>query len=821
MKYFELFGATGFHSTFATTFCVDFAAYEGVALARLREAGSTNNVLLADERMLAQAMSDETALPQHAGRRYSLLGSRADGVYHPKLVLQLGKSEARLVVASANLTASGMGGNLEVMGQLRASEAEPAFAPLLRQALAYLAPQLLSNAAASRQLDWALARTRWLERVQPSETVSTDGRQVGLLLNGPDGGIGIKFRALVGRSRVRRVIVTSPYWDDELSAIQRLASDFRAPEVCLLINPGTCLFPVKHLPKGDKWRLFNLAAAGEWAKGRFAHAKVIIVQTDEADHVLYGSANCTEAALGMSSGVATNAEASIYVELLPGAAVAQLEFAAALAATARVLPSDVPSFDPGEKIPLRELSEHLPGEFVLSGRTLTWNAPAAIQTEGLTLEFYGRDGKQLSLSANFSGGTGAQRFYSLDDDIEPNFVRVAGANFRSSLGVVLVLHEIARNQRSAASKPVRDALDYFDDEDACEGTWILEVIQTLSRHERPVTADRRARIHTEERSAETKTLSYQDFIRGREQALPHRTGASSLASSHMDSVRAFLNFLVGAGAKASSESSESPTNAPNFGLGDETNDAEDAIEGGGELNGRPGAASQDEEAKRLEKLRRHQQYVKDTQAAVVEAASTFLVRTRERSESEPLTTVDVLRLRALLMVVLASGSSKPQLLQAHLKMMGLRRQVLPSRGEASWQLLVGRLLFSFFRRHDGGAAPLVSLLELEQQEDGSLPLDLLEAWVTCLWGACAILVASDDKGQAIPPTVHQLALAPDVYTSLGLPDNVLASQEVKDLLDGMTERYGARLGVAGSKVQQLHQLRGRVPTNPMPQPVKR
>jgi hypothetical protein len=821
MKYFELFGATGFHSTFATTFCVDFPAYEGVALARLREAGSTNNVLLADERMLAQAMSDETALPQHAGRRYSLLGSRADGVYHPKLVLQLGKSEARLVVASANLTASGMGGNLEVMGQLRASEAEPAFAPVLRHALAYLAPQLLSNAAASRQLDWALARTRWLERVRPNETVSTaDGRRVGLLLNGPDASIGGKFRALVGRSRVRRVIVTSPYWDDELSAIQRLASDFRAPEVCLLINPGTRLFPVRHLPKGDRWRLFDLAAAGEWAKGRFAHAKVIIVQTEDADHVLYGSANCTEAALGMSSGVATNAEASIYAELRAGAAVAQLEFAAALTEAARILPSDMPSFDPGEKIPLRELSEHLPGEFVLSGRTLTWNAPAALRKEALTLEFYGRDGKQLGLNANFSGESGAHRFYALDGDIEPNFVRVGGASFRSSLGVVLVLHEIARNQRSAASKPVRDALEYFDDEDACEGTWILDVIQTLSRHERPVTADRRGRTLTEARSAETKTLSYQDFIRGREQALPHRTGASSLASSHMDSVRAFLNFLIGTGAKASLESSESPTDAPNFGLGDETNDAEDAIEGGDELNGRSGAVSLNEEAKRLEKLRRHQQYVKDTQAAVVEAASTFLARTRERAESEPLTAVDVLRLRALLMVVLASGSSKPQLLQADLKKMGLRRQVLPSRGEASWQLLVGRLLFSFFRRHDGGAAPLVSLLELEQQEDGSLPLDLLEAWATCLWGACALLVASDDKGQAIPPTVHQLALAPDVYTSLGLPDNVLSSKEVKDLLDGLTARYGERLGVAGPKVQELHQLRGRAPVNP-PQPGKR
>jgi hypothetical protein len=812
VKYFELFNATGFHTTIATTFCVDFAAYEAVALARLREAGSTNNVLLADERMLAQALADEASLPQHAGRRYSVLGARARGVFHPKLILQLGKSEARLVVASANLTAPGMGGNLEVMGQLHASEGDLTFAPVIRQALTLLTPMLQRNSAAARQLDWALAGARWFERVTASETIRLqDGGVVGFLADTNAASIGRRFVELVGDRDVHRLIVASPYWDDDLSAVRDLATALGAREVCLAINPGTLLFPAQSMQAADQWRLHDIFHAGDWAKGRFAHAKVFIAQTADADCVLYGSANCTQAALGLRS-PALNVEASFYRELLPGQAVDHLKLEGALGKAAQIRADQIPSFEPGEAIPLEELAEHLPGTFILSGRTLAWTPPAALLRGAFELEFYQQNGLPMNVAATAAGEERGNRYFTLDGELEPHFARVCGPGFRSSLGVVLLQHEISRNQRGAASKAVRDALDFFDEEEACEGTWILEVIQTLSRNERPELGDRRKQAKTDPgEQPQTRTLTYEEFIRGREQVANVRTAASSLASSHMDTVRAFLNYLIGRTGKPVSQEPEAAGSPPTFGMGDETDDAENSIEDGAELNERADTSTPDAEARRLEKLRRYQQYVKDTQASIVEAVASLIERTRERANSEELTSVDVLRLRALLMVVLSSGTSKPQLLQADLAPGRLRRQVLPSRGEANWQLLVGKLLFAFFRRHQGEAPPLVCLLKVENEKNEGLPIDLLEAWATCVWAACATLVSMDSRGTTISPSIFQVALTPDVYAGIALPEALLDSPVVTEMLDALTQRYAVRLGVDAVKLSNLHRLRGHLP----------
>jgi hypothetical protein len=72
MKLFEAYSEKGFHSTIATTFAIDFDAFESIALPRLREAGSTNNILLADARMVASAMADGPRRPRFAGLRYSV-----------------------------------------------------------------------------------------------------------------------------------------------------------------------------------------------------------------------------------------------------------------------------------------------------------------------------------------------------------------------------------------------------------------------------------------------------------------------------------------------------------------------------------------------------------------------------------------------------------------------------------------------------------------------------------------------------------------------------------------------------------------------------
>ena len=116
MKLYERFGDKGFHTSIITTFGVDFDAYESIILPRLRGAGCYNNVLLADSRMLTYALDGASMLPRHAGRHYTTLGVSAKGVFHPKITIQLGRREGRMMIASANVTSSGLAGNRELAG---------------------------------------------------------------------------------------------------------------------------------------------------------------------------------------------------------------------------------------------------------------------------------------------------------------------------------------------------------------------------------------------------------------------------------------------------------------------------------------------------------------------------------------------------------------------------------------------------------------------------------------------------------------------------------------------------------------------------------
>ena len=124
MKLYERFGDRGFHTTVFTTFGVDFDAYESIALSRLRGSGCHNNILVADQRMLTHALSGASAAPKFAGRLYSVSGASASGVFHSKIILQLGRRQGRLIIGSANATASGLAGNLELVGVIECDHEE-------------------------------------------------------------------------------------------------------------------------------------------------------------------------------------------------------------------------------------------------------------------------------------------------------------------------------------------------------------------------------------------------------------------------------------------------------------------------------------------------------------------------------------------------------------------------------------------------------------------------------------------------------------------------------------------------------------------------
>lgn len=819
MKLFNYFAAGGFHTSIVSTFGVDFDAYEAIALPRLRDAGCNNNVVVADARMLAQALADDGRRPKFAGRRYSVVGARCAGVFHPKLTLQLGKASGRLLVSSANMTTAGLAGNLEVAGEVTVVEDSMLAAPLLRAAADYLLKFLDPGSVARRQVEWALKRTRWLPATAAPEAVVElqQGMRLAFLAGDSAKGIGQRFVEFVGNRAVKRLVVASPYWDHDLHTLRSLQGRFGA-NAAVLIQPQAALYPAHAHPSSKEFALFDVSNA-PGAASRFAHAKLLIAEAADGDCVLFGSANCTEAALGTPGQAGVNEEACLVRELPVGEAVRMLGLDEVLSSGAELELAKLPGFNPADDIPLSDLEAKLPGRFELSGDLLRWWPPSslalALTTDGVTIQLLDQLAEPIAGTLSRVESQNSPASYRFDGTVAPHFARVCSSAFESSLAVVVIEQAIHQTQRRVAGRGVENALDLLDDDEASEGLWLLEVIQRLTEAEREMRGPRGAgekppqqNAGADQAASGSRVLPYEEFVAGRRvddgAAAP---SGSHLASTHHESVRSFLNALIG--KRAALDLAEAPDEedlVPNLGMGDETSDGAAATEVGALPPPSPDAAvtSQAAEAKRL--LERRQRYVQDTQRSIVDGVEAFLKGLREQAQGQLLGVVDLLRLRALLVVVLGGGSKKADLRPRDLTAQVHRRQVLPSSGDASWRRLVGRLLYDFFRDHLGTREPLIRSLRLESDDGQGLPEDVLECWATCFWAICALRVAVNDAGASFPVSGSEAALAADLYRFTRLLPQQALGAVVHDVFAGMNRRYAERLGVSPERIGQEHRV---------------
>jgi hypothetical protein len=808
MKLFECFSAPGFHTCIATTFDLNFEAYESIVLARLKEAKCNNNVIVADARMVAQALGGDFALPKHAGRQYSVVEASVGegGVFHPKVVLQLGASSGRLIVGSANLTAAGLAGNLEIVGVIDAAQETPIGVPLLRQALRYVGQTVGASAHAARQqIEWAVQKSPWLRDGQDSDApVAAEGGLAALLHRTPTGpGIAEQFRLLIGDERVRRLVVMSPYWDPNLAALKWLRAQLQPTLTTALIQPHTKLFPVKAMGIGKNIKIHDLRHLKP-ARSRFSHAKLFVAQTARADHVLYGSANCTQAALGTETFPGVNEEVSLYRRLRRGEAVELLRLEEALNNDSKIEPSELPEFAPSDDIPLKDLQERLPGRFEVHGRTLVWWPTAAFNVDDASVELLDVSMKSLETGLRLLRNRDA-REVTITTKQAPAFARVRLGHKTSGLALVTVAESIQASQRKIPTAKIKHALEHFDDEDMSEGLWLLEVITEIhhaetdqSKTDKP--EPRAATKGKKAKAPDDRTLSYEDFIKAKQDQVTWGEGESTLASSHTDAVRSALNFLLGRHRKLAEVDEHDDLDASDlFDMKDETSDGEEQIETGEDTKPLALSEQRQEDAKLKRQQQRRQKYYRDTAVKIGKAVEGFLRETREKVGKEEITGVDLLRLRALLMVVLAAGTSKSSVAAPALDKPMSRIQVLPIAGDGGWPRLAMQLLYEFFRRDP----PLARLARLPAVPNGALPLDLTECWATCYWTACAVQSATDDRGK--PVVAHRSQeLAAQVYGTIALDPVAATSDVVSSVMQALSDRYASRLGVDVDKVNTEH-----------------
>lgn len=813
MKLFEQFAHRGYHSCVMTTFGIDFAAFENIALHRLRAAGCNNNLVIVDAGMLAHTLENAIELPRHAGRQYTVAGTRSKGVFHPKVILQVGRKTGRFIVSSANLTAPGLAGNLEVIGQISASPGNAGESGLLAAAWHYVERFLDTEQEA---IAYQVARIRrqapWLMDVAPAEgTVSlANGQEAAFLAGNSRRTIASRFAAFLGGVPVRRLVVISPYWDEDLKALRDLQVSTGAREVCVLVGGYRPSFPTHTLVAGDPIRLFPLGMGDT----RFVHAKVLIAQTRDADHVLYGSANCTVAGVGASRTFdGRNEEACLYRRMKSGAALRELNLEAAIAKEKVLTGEDLPKWQVRPEVPLDATISRDPGRFEIRGEQLLWWPTDTYAQQDARVELLGLAGDVLSvdLVPDEEPAEGSRRF-TIGALLEhAHFARIRLGRNVSGTALIAMPEVLRQETREARTRQLEDEAKRLQGREHL-GPWIMEFIDLIEQAEafeaEPHTQGKAApRRHAGRRSIDTlpgRMLNYDAFIAGRKlqedrKPIFHR----AFAGSDLDLVRSYLNRILGLDtAPAEQHDPDDDTRIREaLAVHDEVHAGDDeANDGDGnglDATSQPTQSELSEErSKQLdeEKARNAIAARLAVQADIAKFSIKFCNQMRARPTERPVVLQDMLRLRAILMMMLSAccpiGSS---LLDKRIQ----EWQVLRPDGENAWARLIGRVLSTFF----GGTEPLIARLQLQKYGDG-LPVELVESYATCFWAVQACRIAAEAK-QSMHGLGQQLAkLTASIYRRSGLSRAECEDTVVKELFEKMTSTFA--LGVSLNEVLALH-----------------
>ncbi|QJU58480.1 hypothetical protein HL653_12530 [Sphingomonas sp. AP4-R1] len=757
-----------FHSAFASSFALEFAAVEEILLPQLMASGATNLLLLTDPRMTALSLSDGATLPAALGRDYALYSPpAADGIFHPKIILQLGRESARAFVSSANLTASGLAGNAEVAVEIECKNEESPERDIIRDIWRYLDALVpVASSPARDALRWAHERAPWLDGpVGPGPHELEDGTGVAFL-HGPGAmGIADRFVSLIDGAKVQALMVISPYWDHDLAALADLSRRLSPTRIILPMDRNHHEFPVD-APFARKARIVDL----HWPSRRFTHAKIIIASSAHHDHILFGSANCTSAALGSAGMPGANSEACIYRRLPSGAAREALGLERWIGAEPIKL-SDLSPPIATSPIPLDAIQARQPGTFELDHGELIWTpARAGIGTGDIQL---------LDRSARMIGTIPVTCFIQIVDrrraPVEPAlhkslcFARLTTGGMVSTLAHVTHREMLRARRREVATGSVARALAPFTD-GADFDLWMHQAFETLVRADfesvtqpRGLSAARPQGRKNAGEPAAPVPLSYEEFTQARLGASrSFGSGDNSLSGTYRDTIRDFLNLLSGRGP-ATDQPAEDNTAFDD--LSDERSES-----GRDDDRGDAKVEPRDTDTPSIPPT--------PVDARLYERHILGYTEGLETGE-ETLGSSDVLRLRYWILFLLYKA-----------KCPDLPKGLNTSSALLGWPRFIVRVLVAFFC----GVNPAIRRVMLARDFE-AMPVDFMECWITILWSLEAIerLLADQRKDREFLKYIPELRRR--VVSLLGLRSDELNGEIAVAIRAGLDQSIGIRLGL--------------------------
>jgi len=281
----------GYDFCFVATYNAYLPFYEEVVLPRLAAAGCRANVLMMDARQCAVVLSEESTRPRLAGRAYTLIPVKAGGVFHPKIILLIGRHKGLLFIGSHNLTLSGLTHNRELTNRFEfASDKGRTEVAAIKTSWDFMRAWTAEQPPELRAAFNSAERSaKWLRDADPKEAES--------MVHGalPEGAsLWEMVRARVP-SNVKRITAVAPYFDHGLDYLQELNNEFAPKEFVVGIDTETVQINKDARHVMPEARFVDATCLRE--ERGYLHAKALLFETTDGQELLMtGSANASSPA---------------------------------------------------------------------------------------------------------------------------------------------------------------------------------------------------------------------------------------------------------------------------------------------------------------------------------------------------------------------------------------------------------------------------------------------------------------------------------------------------------------------------------------------
>ena len=297
--------SVGYDIALLTTYNFDIRLFEQAVLNSLFANNVRKVSVYVDAEELTKSL--QSVRTCQIGRKYMVNPIRINSTFHPKVVLLLGEKKARLILGSANITTPGYTTNNEVFNFIDYSDKDPKYLDLIVSAIGFF-NSIDKN---SDQLDHELIK----EAASYPYYHRTKHNEEAYYLHNLKDSILSQVRQLISDD-IQNISIAVPYYDGELLAYKEIKNQFPKASVQLYIQNHKSTFPVDYNHKnkvaGNILPFAGFRQGKDNCRNNFYHGKVFLFQSANKSYVLYGSANCTQAAFTKSFAEGGNMECDLF-----------------------------------------------------------------------------------------------------------------------------------------------------------------------------------------------------------------------------------------------------------------------------------------------------------------------------------------------------------------------------------------------------------------------------------------------------------------------------------------------------------------------------